>query len=194
MLTPAYSSPEDFVAAGFPVPCATQGIAIDLVIARPERAAVDGTIPSHAASATRGRPPRTPGYGSGAYRSAATSPCVPPGQPEALEGLCLLAPYLGSATSSSARSRRRAAWLAGGRRRWRPMTTNGALAVPRRAAAALPVHLGLGREDRFAARHRVLARGACRRERVDIVPGGHDWPAWRRLWEHFLRCPRCPPQ
>jgi hypothetical protein len=21
---------------------------------------------------------------------------------------------------------------------------------------------------------------------VDIVPGGHEWPAWLRLWENFL--------
>jgi len=21
---------------------------------------------------------------------------------------------------------------------------------------------------------------------VDIVPGGHDWPTWRALWDRFL--------
>jgi enterochelin esterase-like enzyme len=21
---------------------------------------------------------------------------------------------------------------------------------------------------------------------VDVVSGGHEWPAWRRLWENFL--------
>jgi len=21
---------------------------------------------------------------------------------------------------------------------------------------------------------------------VDVVPGGHDWPAWRQLWDNFL--------
>jgi enterochelin esterase-like enzyme len=23
-------------------------------------------------------------------------------------------------------------------------------------------------------------------ENVDVVPGGHEWPAWRQLWENFL--------
>ena len=48
-----------------------------------------------------------------------------------------------------------------------------------------PLHVGLGREDRFGARHRVLA-AALPAERVDFVPGGHEWPVWRRLWERFL--------
>ncbi len=21
---------------------------------------------------------------------------------------------------------------------------------------------------------------------VDVLPGGHDWPVWRQLWEKFL--------
>ena len=50
---------------------------------------------------------------------------------------------------------------------------------------ALPVHLGLGREDRFAGRHRLMA-AAISPESVDTVPGGHDWPTWRRLWDRFL--------
>jgi enterochelin esterase-like enzyme len=43
----------------------------------------------------------------------------------------------------------------------------------------------LGREDRFGARHRTLA-GALAPESVDVVPGGHEWPVWRTLWERFL--------
>jgi enterochelin esterase-like enzyme len=23
-------------------------------------------------------------------------------------------------------------------------------------------------------------------ECVDVVPGGHEWPVWRQLWENFL--------
>src|SRR5206468_3143418 len=51
--------------------------------------------------------------------------------------------------------------------------------------AGLPIHLGLGRDDRFARRHRVLAEALPSAE-VDIIPGGHDWPTWHRLWENFL--------
>jgi enterochelin esterase-like enzyme len=27
---------------------------------------------------------------------------------------------------------------------------------------------------------------ALRPDDVDVVPGGHDWPTWRRLWDRFL--------
>jgi hypothetical protein len=42
-----------------------------------------------------------------------------------------------------------------------------------------------GHDDRFAASHRLMA-AALAPASVDVVPGGHDWPAWRRLWENFL--------
>ena len=53
------------------------------------------------------------------------------------------------------------------------------------ARGPLPIHLGLGRDDRFRARHRTLA-AALEAKNVDVVPGGHEWPVWRTLWERFL--------
>jgi len=50
---------------------------------------------------------------------------------------------------------------------------------------SLPVHLGLGREDRFGRRHALMA-AALAPGSVDVVPGGHDWHTWRVLWERFL--------
>jgi len=47
------------------------------------------------------------------------------------------------------------------------------------------VHLGFGSEDRFADGHRMLA-AALPPEMVQVVPGGHDWPVWRQLWDNFL--------
>ena len=52
-------------------------------------------------------------------------------------------------------------------------------------AGGLTIHAGLGREDRFGARHRILA-AALRPCDTDVIPGGHDWPTWHRLWENFL--------
>ena len=57
--------------------------------------------------------------------------------------------------------------------------------LQRRKAPALPLHLGLGREDRFLERQQLLANALDPAE-VDMVPGGHDWPTWLRLWENFL--------
>ncbi len=47
------------------------------------------------------------------------------------------------------------------------------------------LHLGFGSEDRFADSHRLMA-AALPSECVDVVPGRHEWPAWRQLWENFL--------
>jgi len=103
-----------------------------------------------------------------------------------LAGLCLFAPYLGSylVTSEIERAQGLESWQPGEfpedddeRRVWRFIRTLG--------AGSLPVHLGLGREDRFARRHALMA-AALRRDDVDVVPGGHDWLTWRRLWDRFL--------
>ena len=57
--------------------------------------------------------------------------------------------------------------------------------IQRQSRGPLPSHLGLGRDDRFGARHRILA-AALAAENVDVVPGGHEWSVWLRLWERFL--------
>ena len=52
-------------------------------------------------------------------------------------------------------------------------------------AGAPPVYLGYGVGDRLSDGHRLLA-GQLPRERVFEVPGGHDWPPWRALWQQWL--------
>ena len=83
----------------------------------------------------------------------------------------------------------------GAQKSWRPAPILSASIVLQAAAVtavairphAWPgrLHLGYGREDRFAASHRLMA-AALSTESVDTVPGGHEWPAWRHLWGNFL--------
>ena len=102
-------------------------------------------------------------------------------------GLCLLAPYLGSHLVTAEIER------AEGLAHWRPGPLRGsgrgaarlALHRARCARDPLPVHLGLGREDRFGRRHRLLA-AALAPDRVDVVPGGSRLAHLGRLWERFL--------
>jgi len=106
---------------------------------------------------------------------------------DALDGLCLLAPYLGSriVAAEVAAHENLASWQPGAlaeddddRRIWRFVQGLRGRDGPR-------VWLGYGSEDRFADSQRLLQRalpaGATR-----VIPGGHDWPVWRALWDQFL--------
>ena len=104
--------------------------------------------------------------------------------PGYVQGLFLMAPYPGNRmiTNEIARSGGLAAWqprtLAGDdaeRGNWRWLQRPG----------KVEVHLGYGSEDRFATAHGMMAQ-ALPAEHVDQVGGGHDWSAWRMLWERFL--------
>jgi pimeloyl-ACP methyl ester carboxylesterase len=105
--------------------------------------------------------------------------------PDALTGLCLLAPYLGNrmVLNEIAAADGLDAWepkdLAEAdteRRIWRYLKARG---------DSPPLYLGYGQEDRFSRAHGLLAR-ELPTESVDVVGGGHDWRTWTRLWENFL--------
>jgi pimeloyl-ACP methyl ester carboxylesterase len=106
--------------------------------------------------------------------------------PTELDGVCLIAPYLGSRIITREIS------LAGGVARWSP-GDDSADDEDRRLWRYIKSHgktrpalyLGYGRDDRFADSQRLLAL-ALPPESVDVVSGTHDWPAWRQVWNHFL--------
>lgn len=185
MLAPAYASSEDFVAAGFASAVRSRRLAIDLVFARPEaRHLTDESLTAQVWELARPPAAATRVWLGGISLGGYLALCAAQGNPGALAGLCLLAPYLGSHIVVSEVAR---AGLAGWdpaplaadddeRRIWRFVQSR---------PAGLPIHLGLGRDDRFLERHRVLA-AALPPQDVDTVPGGHDWLTWHRLWENFL--------
>jgi enterochelin esterase-like enzyme len=86
--------------------------------------------------------------------------------------------------ADAARAPGLAAWQAGElaqsdeeRRIWRFLQAHG--------PASRPLHLGYGRDDRFAHAHALMSQ-ALPSSAVDVVPGGHDWRTWSILWENFL--------
>jgi pimeloyl-ACP methyl ester carboxylesterase len=106
--------------------------------------------------------------------------------PREIDGVCLLAPYLGSRNVAGEIT------AAGGLVAWSP----GEIAdddeerriwalVKSYSESATLVYLGFGRDDRFASTQRIMAAAlpstACR-----IIAGGHDWTTWLALWEYFL--------
>ncbi len=187
MLPPAYATAGDFLDAGFARSVRERDLPIDLVFAdlkarhlRDE--SLNGQVWELIAP-VRDRAVKVwlGGISLGGYIALGAAQA----DPGALAGMCLLAPYLGShiVTGEVARAGIDAwdpAALADDddeRRLWR--------FIKQGRPAGFPIHLGIGREDRFAERHRVLA-GALVSADVDTVPGGHDWPTWHRLWENFL--------
>jgi pimeloyl-ACP methyl ester carboxylesterase len=102
-----------------------------------------------------------------------------------LDGLCLLAPYLGNRMliNEIAAASGLSGWQPGEfaesdteRRIWRYIKTR---------VDSRPLFLGYGKSDRFSAAHDMLA-AALPAEWVEVVAGGHQWGTWLRLWERFL--------
>jgi pimeloyl-ACP methyl ester carboxylesterase len=189
LLPGAFHRPEDFLKAGFETAVRARRLALDLILVDVELEHLgDRSAPAQLERAIVG-PARAAGCrsiwlagislgGFIALNYAAT-------HPGHWDGLCLLAPYLGNRMLLAEIA---AAGLPG----WQP----GVLAesdeerriwrlLQRPPAGSPPVYLGYGRADRFAQAHALLA-AALPPEAVDVAAGGHDWPTWSTLWEHFL--------
>ena len=190
LLPGAYQGPEDFEREGFAEAVRARGLALDLEFIAPElthlldRSVLDSlhrevVVPARVAGC---RSVWLGGVSLGGFIALAYAERWP----EALDGLCLFAPYLGNRLVTGEVAR------AGGVRTWRP----GVLAaddeerriwalIQRLPQQCFAVHLGLGRQDRFGHGHALFAN-ALPATAVDRVEGGHDWTAWRRLWDRFL--------
>jgi hypothetical protein len=49
------------------------------------------------------------------------------------------------------------------------------------------VLLGCGTDDRLAVSNRLFAREFLKSGEQEWIPGGHDWPAWRPLFESLSK-------
>jgi pimeloyl-ACP methyl ester carboxylesterase len=190
LLPAAYTAPEDFVREGFVNAVRERVVSVDLVFVELKlQHLTDRTILRRLrheivlpARALGCQSLWIGGISLGGFIAIAYAERYP-GE---VDGLCLFAPYLGShiVTGEIERADGLQGWHPGEpaddddeRRIWRFIKTY--------RARPLPMHLGFGRDDRFADSHRLMA-AALPPENVDVVPGGHEWPAWRRLWENFL--------
>jgi pimeloyl-ACP methyl ester carboxylesterase len=189
LLPGAYHEPEDFVRAGFDHAIRARALAIELVLVAPgmrhvaDRAWLE-ELPVRVLQPVRaaGRPLWLGGISLGGFmalRCAAQHPAL-------ADGLCLIAPYLGNriVASEIAAQGGLATWQAGDcdeeddeRVVWRYAQ---GLATPPPA-----LYLGLGSDDRLGTTQGLLAR-ALPSAVTQTLPGGHDWPVWRELWDNFL--------
>ena len=186
----AYHTPEDFLSAGFHDCVRQRGLSIDLGLLDAELAHLGDRRFLQQFKHEILRPARAKGYRAiwlaGISLGGFMALDYVTTNPGDLDGVCLLAPYLGNRmlTAEIAQAPALQAWLPGvladadeERRIWR--------FVQMRNGAPPPLYLGFGCEDRFAEAHRLLAR-ALPDDAVNVVPGGHDWRTWKTLWENFL--------
>ena len=104
-----------------------------------------------------------------------------------VDGLILLAPFLATRGTIAE------ATAAGGLATWDPGPEPPPHDIERRLLTWLKswssprphLLLGHGDADRYAAASRLLAAHLAP-DRLAVVPGGHDWPTWKRLWADLL--------
>jgi pimeloyl-ACP methyl ester carboxylesterase len=185
----AYHAAQDFVAAGFPQAVSTRRLALDLIFVDLELEHVGDRSALKRLRSELVLPARAAGVSiwlGGISLGGLFALGYAAAFPDELDGLCLLAPYLGNRilTAEIAQAAGLAAWQPGElaetdeeRRIWRYLKT--------RRADSRPVYLGFGQGDRFSAAHELLA-AALPADSVDVIDGGHEWSTWVRLWENFL--------
>jgi pimeloyl-ACP methyl ester carboxylesterase len=185
----AYHAARDFLTAGFAEAVRMRRIALDLEFVDMELAHVGDRRALQRLRSDIVLPARAAGVSiwlGGISLGGLFALDYAASHPDEFDGLCLLAPYLGNRMLTAEIAR------APGLERWQP----GELAetdeerriwryIKSRRADSRPLHLGFGREDRFAAAHELLA-ATLPSDSVNVIAGGHDWSTWVRLWENFL--------
>jgi pimeloyl-ACP methyl ester carboxylesterase len=185
----AYHGARDFVAHGFPEAVRTRRLGVDLLFVDLELAHVGDRSAVQKLRDEVVSPARAEGVSvwfGGISLGGLIALSYAASYPDELDGLCLLAPYLGNRmlTGEIARAPGLEEWQPGElaetdeeRRIWRYIKT--------RSAASRPLYLGYGKGDRFSAAHELLA-ATLPADAVDVVAGGHEWLTWVRLWENYL--------
>jgi pimeloyl-ACP methyl ester carboxylesterase len=185
----AYHAAQDFVTAGFAQAVRARQIGLDLIFIDMELEHVGDRSALQKLHSDIVSPARAAGISvwlGGISLGGLFALDYAASHPDEVDGLCLLAPYLGSRilTNEIARAPGLAAWqpdeLAEAdeqRRVWRY--------IKNRRAGSPPLYLGFGREDRFSAAHELLA-ATLPADSVDVISGGHEWPTWCSLWGNFL--------
>lgn len=194
MLPGSYSLPEEFQSEGFVKIARAHHLAADLrLVDAHVRYYQNRTVIDRLAEDVI-RPARAQGYRQiwlvGISIGAVGAMLYADAHPDDVDGVVIIAPYLGTRLTANEIQR------AGGLARWpapevkaddidtilwRWLQTQ---TTPDSTVKKLPIFLGYGDDDRFRYNDEVL-RAALPVERVFTAPGGHDWPAWRAVWERI---------
>jgi pimeloyl-ACP methyl ester carboxylesterase len=201
LLPGRFDHPKDFVAADFRGMAERAGVAADFL-------AVDANLGYYRKQIILDRlredvirPARAKGYETiwlaGISLGGTGSILYALQQPGEVDGLLLLAPFLGDEKVIAEVE------AAGGPGRWTPPAgmpiaqdfqralwtfVHQAATAPSRTP---PIYLSYGADDPFA-RPGALFGAILPPKRVFVARGDHDWPAWKSGWEWFLRSGALP--
>jgi pimeloyl-ACP methyl ester carboxylesterase len=192
VLPPALSSIDDFFDQGFLDAVRKRDLAVDLLFADTNgQQVIDRTVVP-ALHAEVVLPAQARGYRSiwltGISMGAFSALHYAAHHGSHLAGLYLLAPYPGT---GDVLAEIRAA---GGAAAWSQQQTSVSderlwwqwLAKQNlKSQWATPVYFGTGHTDRFIKGQRLLCE-LLPQDRVCMLPGDHQWPTWKSLWENWL--------
>jgi pimeloyl-ACP methyl ester carboxylesterase len=187
LLTGGFIAAEDFQREGFIARLRERGVTCDVTLGEVRMAYfADGSITRHVGAlvdaARAGGAQRV--WVAGVSLGGLAALCQA-ARDDALAGLALFSPYPGT------RIVLREIEAAGGLAQWaqsadpEDLEREAWLWLARRGTGAPPVHAWFGTQDRFVHGQRRLAE-ALFGENVHEIAGGHDWPAWRDMWDRFL--------
>lgn len=196
LLPGSYSMPEEFLREGFVQTVREKQLAADLVLVDAHVGYYNNRSIVERLRVDVIEPARAKGYRhiwlAGISIGAVGAMIYADAQPADVDGVVLLAPYLGTRLTALEikRAGGLAAWRAPDRAtaddldltlwHWLQLQTAAA-----GTAQPVPLFLGYGLDDRFAFNDDVLGQ-ALPPSRVFTAPGGHDWPAWRVLWHQVV--------
>ncbi len=193
MLPGSYSQPEEFLREGFVRTLRERQVAADVVLVDAhvgyyrDRTIID-RLYADVVQPARARGVRHV-WIVGISIGAVGAMLYADEHPQALEGVVLLAPYLGTRLTALEieNAGGLAKWPAPERRvdeevderMWRWLKGQTANGTP-----SLRIVQGFGVDDRFAHNNRLFSQ-SLPPSQVYTAPGGHDWPAWNALWQRI---------
>jgi pimeloyl-ACP methyl ester carboxylesterase len=185
----AYHSAQDFLEAGFPEAVLERKIPLDLIFVDLRMRHLDDREALNRLRSEIVLPALGSGVSvwlAGISLGGLIALDIASSHPDELDGLCLLAPYLGN------RMLLNEITAAQGLGTWEPGEVVAEADTERRIwrylkmrVGSRPLYLGYGQDDRFSAAHGLLAR-ELPGDAVDVIGGGHEWRTWIKLWENFL--------
>jgi pimeloyl-ACP methyl ester carboxylesterase len=199
LLPGAYDKPQDFIDQGFVAAVRKRNIYADIQLVDAHTGYYTNQQIVQRLEEEVVKPAREQGYVNiwfagislGGYGSLLYSM----NQPQALEGIFLMAPFMGPRDIPAEIAR------LGGLKQWtgtlsiqESIDTQLWRSLRNYAApkARLPTtYLGYGASDRFAKPSALLAE-VLPSERSFVIPGGHDWATWQQLWASFLDAASLP--